>query len=171
MQIFREIFFFSPSILPYWTPLPILCVSFCKLAIIVEKWRNFAFSCKKICIYQKKVVPLHHSPGNSSPRLCAGEESGFFFYGHERIWDYYFRLYSSTIEQIRICQNLTANARMYLLHATRSASCATASTTTRLFVGIWITWHACTLICLPFSVGWMPIYLCSVRLNYLTDTP
>ena len=40
----------------------------------------FAFFLQNICIYQKNVVPLHRSPGNSSPRHSAGEESGFFLF-------------------------------------------------------------------------------------------
>lgn len=51
-----------------------------KYDIFNKKCRICAFSCGKICIYQKNVVPLHRSPGNSSPRLCAGEESGFFHF-------------------------------------------------------------------------------------------
>jgi hypothetical protein len=34
---------------------------------------------RKIWSIQKKVVPLRRSPGNSSPRYDAGDESGFLF--------------------------------------------------------------------------------------------
>jgi len=39
-----------------------------------------AFSSQKIWSIQKNVVPLHRSPGNSSPRYDAGDESGFFVF-------------------------------------------------------------------------------------------
>lgn len=33
----------------------------------------------KSLLFEKKALSLHRSPGNSSPRLCAGDESGFSF--------------------------------------------------------------------------------------------
>ena len=45
-----------------------------------QKVNFFAFFVQKIWSCRKKAVPLHRSPGNSSPRYDAGDESGFFIF-------------------------------------------------------------------------------------------
>ncbi len=49
-----------------------------KKLIYSRKIKKNAFCSQKIWSIQKNVVPLHRSPGNSSPRYDAGDESGFF---------------------------------------------------------------------------------------------
>ena len=46
----------------------------------IEKVRFFAHFCENIRSYHEKAVLLHSSPGNSSPRYDAGDESGFFIF-------------------------------------------------------------------------------------------
>ena len=62
-----------------------LCKNAPAEAIFAQKPRNRTknalfnhFFLQNICTIRKNVVPLHRSPGNSSPRYDAGDESGFF---------------------------------------------------------------------------------------------
>ena len=81
-DVYAELWNKRDTIEPDKPPLPFVLTSemVWKYDIFNINCRICAFSCGKICIYQKNVVPLHCSPGNSSPRLCAGEESGFFHF-------------------------------------------------------------------------------------------
>ena len=51
-----------------------------KISILDKKIKKNVFFVLKIWSCREKAVLLHRSPGNSSPRYDAGDESGFFIF-------------------------------------------------------------------------------------------